>query len=218
MVSKRQVDELKQPLEPELESLEGKPRLAQGARAKPEVRVTAWAGLDLEPAVEHTLGMLSQRKPEPNPGPELELEPVLESFPWNPKKQVSIFISKCDIYVCFPFLTFLALIMGGCMLNVKQQILLVWQSLMKKEFGHLISGGCENFGWLVVTLRYMFSVQPSECKKCTFIAVRLGKCTFSFYWVYTFICKDSPIFIFHFDTDSCIYYGRFNFNWPMFFT
>lgn len=41
VVSKRQVDELKQPLEPELESLEGKPRLIQGARAKPGVRVTA---------------------------------------------------------------------------------------------------------------------------------------------------------------------------------
>ena len=78
--------ELKQPLEPELESLEEEPRLAQGARAKPKVRVIAWAGLDLGPAVEPTLGKISQRMPELNPGPELELEPVLESFPGNPKK------------------------------------------------------------------------------------------------------------------------------------
>lgn len=41
VISNRPVDELKQPLEPELESLEGEPRLAQGARAKPGVRVIA---------------------------------------------------------------------------------------------------------------------------------------------------------------------------------
>lgn len=38
------------------------------------------------PAPDPTLGMVSQRVPESNLGPELKLKPVLEPFPGNPRK------------------------------------------------------------------------------------------------------------------------------------
>ncbi|XP_066114498.1 signal transducer and activator of transcription 2 isoform X1 [Saccopteryx bilineata] len=88
VVSNRQMDELQQPpepnLEPELESLELPPGLAPGPepRLGLELGPLLNAGLDLgvplESTLEPTLGAISQRVPEPNPKPELKLETVLK--------------------------------------------------------------------------------------------------------------------------------------------
>lgn len=48
------------------------------------------AGLDLEPALEPTLGVVAQRVPEPILGPELKLEPILEPFPGKPRRQLPL--------------------------------------------------------------------------------------------------------------------------------
>ncbi|XP_036989119.2 signal transducer and activator of transcription 2 [Artibeus jamaicensis] len=80
VVSNRQVDELQQPLEPnlepEVESLDLSPGLAPGP--EPELGLglepLLEAGLDLGPSLEPILGVVQ----EPNLGPELRLEPILE--------------------------------------------------------------------------------------------------------------------------------------------
>ncbi|XP_058413898.1 signal transducer and activator of transcription 2 [Diceros bicornis minor] len=91
VVSNRQVDELQQPpdlkLEPEVESLELDPGLA-GPKLELDLGLEHLleAGLDLEPmlgsplesVLEPTLGAVSG-VPEPNLGPELKLEPILEA-------------------------------------------------------------------------------------------------------------------------------------------
>lgn len=86
VVSNRQVDELQQPpepnLEPEVDSLELPPGLAPGPELELglELEPLLKAGLDLgpplEPVLEPTLDVVSPRMPDL--GPELKLEPLLE--------------------------------------------------------------------------------------------------------------------------------------------
>ncbi|KAF5914533.1 hypothetical protein HPG69_016484 [Diceros bicornis minor] len=89
MVSNRQVDELQQllevKLEGELESLELEPGLAPGPELGLELEPMLEAALDLVLALEPTLGVVSERVPE------LKLDPILERFPENPRRQLLLF-------------------------------------------------------------------------------------------------------------------------------
>lgn len=89
MVSNRQVDELQQllevKLEGELESLELEPGLAPGPELGLELEPMLEAALDLVLELEPTLGMVSERVPE------LKLDPIVERFPENPRRQLLLF-------------------------------------------------------------------------------------------------------------------------------
>lgn len=78
MVLNTQVDELQQPLElklePDLKLLELELGLAPEPELGLELEPLLEAGLDLGPGLEPTLGMVSQRGPEPNLAPELKLD------------------------------------------------------------------------------------------------------------------------------------------------
>lgn len=89
------MDEWQQPLElklePELVSLELEPGWHKGqSELGLELEPLLEAGLDLGPALESTLGTVAQRVPEPILGPELKLEPILEPFPGNPRRQLPL--------------------------------------------------------------------------------------------------------------------------------
>lgn len=86
VISNRQVDELKKTTGARTGVIRAGAQAGMRAKARPGVRATTWAGLDLGPALEPTLGRVSQRMPEPNLEPKLQLEPILEPFPGNPRK------------------------------------------------------------------------------------------------------------------------------------